>query len=379
MRTKKGAHAVIIVDKPDSPLTSETIDSLIVGDDGYGDGIHIPSILVSKDDGARLIEATRKSDVTVELAWDIPVKQNHVVDLDLWMSSGSQASLQFLKDFAPKRRALNEIMSFQPHYAVFTMPAADPSVYADLCSDITGKYCAEDPDGSGLVSGKDVLEEDLRQLCIHDVHAVSRAPLLNFPSTHSSATASSDVQYAKAFWDYAEKLLDACPVGADHPQDRFGEHCSMRLMKQVGIDVDDVVGCVQRKRNAKLEEQLKNTAWSATALRINGWRYSGMLDADLVTRAICAGFAARPPECERLLKPRDPWDVYAGNTRGDQVGFLTFFGGLAALAAALGFAGCCYRRSMETSMRNNVREEVMLEVQAQMASYKQLNSGAYDL
>lgn len=31
-------------------------------------------------------------------------------------------------------------------------------------------------------------------------------------------------------------------------------------------------------------------AWSPRAIRINGWRYSGMLEADLVVRAVCSGF-----------------------------------------------------------------------------------------
>ena len=34
---KKGAHAVIIVDQESSSYTSETIQNLIVADDGYGE------------------------------------------------------------------------------------------------------------------------------------------------------------------------------------------------------------------------------------------------------------------------------------------------------------------------------------------------------
>lgn len=40
----KEAHAVIIIDREDSDLTSESLANIIVADDGYGGGIHIPSV-----------------------------------------------------------------------------------------------------------------------------------------------------------------------------------------------------------------------------------------------------------------------------------------------------------------------------------------------
>merc|ERR1712137_175579 len=107
----KGAHAVIIVDKEDSVLTPKDITKLFLGNDGYGDSIDIPSVLISKDEGAHLIEhASRNENVVIELSWDVPT--NHVVQVDLWMSSGSMENMQFLSDFANNRRALNHAVSF---------------------------------------------------------------------------------------------------------------------------------------------------------------------------------------------------------------------------------------------------------------------------
>merc|ERR1719410_3354258 len=54
---KKGAHAVIIIDREDSDLTTSSLKNIIVGDDGYGDSIHIPSVLIAKTEGNTLIEA----------------------------------------------------------------------------------------------------------------------------------------------------------------------------------------------------------------------------------------------------------------------------------------------------------------------------------
>merc|ERR1719198_779555 len=81
-------------------------------------------------------------------------------------------------------------------------------------------------------------------------------------------------------------------------------------MASLGIDKDIIRKCVSEEGMDKLDYELRNKAWSPRALRVNGWRYKGMLDADLVTRAVCSGFVTKPPECETLLRPRDPTVKY---------------------------------------------------------------------
>lgn len=356
---QKGAHAVIVVDKEDSDLTSKDLQNVIVADDGYGGEIHIPSILISKQDGAALIDAVSKTTVTVQLSWDIP--QNHVVNMDLWMSSGSSESLQFMKEFSEKRKTLNEVMRFQPHYAVFSMASSDPAVYQGLCSDTTGKYCAEDPDSAGDVKGRDVLDEDVRQLCIHELTK----------KTMDLGGKAPTVEYAEEFWNYVEQFEDACPLTGDQPVAKFGTECSEKLMRKVGLDVDRVRQCVVSTYEEKLRKERDNSAWSPRALRINGWRYTGMMDSDLVTRAVCAGFTTKPQECEDLIAPRNPFEVYAGSVQNG-ISVTMFVGGLISLAVVLCLALLCYRRHMKVNMQHSIREEVMLEVQQQMASYSKL-------
>ncbi|CAE8617544.1 unnamed protein product [Polarella glacialis] len=360
---EKGAHAVIIVDREDSDLTSKDMSNIIVADDGYGDKIHIPSVLISKDDGNKLIEAVKRSQVIIELAWDLPT--DHVVTLDMWMSAASIESMKFLKEFAPKRRTLNEVMIFNPHYAVFSMDGSDPAVYSGLCSDETGRFCAEDPDGNGKISGRDVLDEDVRELCIHESTKVARTSLQDLKSGKGL------VEYAAKYWDYMEIFLDRCPLDADNPQDRFGEACSLKVMRQVGINPDEIMQCVMSTKEEKLKHERENPAWSPRAIRINGWRYSGMLNADLLTRAVCSGFVTSPDECDDLIKPRDYFKPFIVQPQ-DGVKFTTMLSWLAG-TAVLGF-GCMllYKRYLKKEMRSTLREEVMLEVQAQMGEYAQL-------
>jgi len=367
--SKKGAHAVIIVDKEDSSLTSHDLQNMIVADDGYGSNVKIPSVLISRYDGEPLISAAKKvnGEVVVELVWDIPT--DHVVNLDLWMNSAALDSQNFLKKFMETRKTLNEVVKFTPHYHVFS---ADPALsgYSGLCSDPSAKYCAEDPDGAGPVSGKDVLEEDVRQLCIHEITRVPRSRKLG--------TQTPVVFYAEKWWNYVEKLPKRCPVDSQDDAQRFGKKCSEKLMEEVGIDVSRVRQCVDTTSDAKLESELVNKAWSPRALRVNGWRYSGTMDADLVTRAVCSGFVNQPEECKNLLKPRDPVEKYTGASEsGVSPGLL--------IASGVSLVVLCfctlifYRRFLEKRLRLQIRDEVILEVSDKMLQYNNLPDLGDDL
>jgi hypothetical protein len=358
--SEKGAHAVIIVDKEDSTLTSRDVQNLIVADDGFGQAVSIPSVLISQYDGEPLIAAAKNEDVIVELAWDIPT--DNVVALDLWMNSAASDTQHFLQKFTRSRKTLNEVVKFTPHYDVFS---ADPAMngYSGLCYDSSARYCAADPDGAGPVSGKDVLEENVRQLCIHEM---TRIPRSRFQPEDSHGQV---VFYAEKWWNYVEKLPIRCPIDSADQASRFGTVCSEKLMEEVGIDVQGVRHCVQTTTQAKLSHELVNKAWSPRALRVNGWRYKGMVDADLVTRAVCSGFVSRPGECNDLLKPRDPAAKFVGgdSSNGISMGVL-----VTSAVSLIVFALCSlvlYRRCLEKTLRSQMRESVMLEVSDQMAQY----------
>lgn len=367
---KKGAHAVVIVDKENSALTSQDIRRIIVADDGYGDTVEIPSILIAKQEGQRLIDATRgSSQVIVELAWDVPT--NHIVIMDQWMSSASPETQRFLAEFSPKRMSLNENVKFVPHYHVFSMTSAVD--YNELCTTSDAKYCAEDPDGSGPITGKMVLEEDVRQLCIHETTKVKRINLDQTETVNVGGLLPLK-EYAEPFWVYLRQFPTACPLDAPTEDQRFGKACSEKLMSNLGINIDQVKACVRDTTEEKLAHERENIAWSPSALRINGWRYSGTLDADLVTRAICAGFVKQPDACNRLVEPVNPFKVDEKVVQGGGVGLGTFITALVVVAGITLGALLLYKRSLTRHIHSALREEVMLEVQAQMDTYKQLPS-----
>ncbi|CAJ1336365.1 unnamed protein product [Effrenium voratum] len=208
--------------------------------------------------------------VVVELNWDVPaddvvlVAGRPAVRLwtegyechpwtlklpeDLWMSSASLESQKFIKDFAPKRAVLNEYLQFVPHYHVFSMESSQD--YKELCSDVTGRFCAEDPDVSGSVTGRDVLMEDVRQLCIHELTAITTDKRRKSSSMPIPLAVRQKLPFfSSQWWQYASILLDECPVDGKTSDRAFGPECSARVMRQVGIDVEKVEECVAETKD----------------------------------------------------------------------------------------------------------------------------------
>merc|ERR1712176_1662704 len=144
-------------------------------------------------------------------------------------------------------------------------------------------------------------------------------------------------------------------------------------MSELGVDVPKLQTCVSRDKQKKLQHERENQAWSPRALRINGWRYSGILDADLVTRAICSAFVTQPIECKKLTDPPNPFiPLQPQANSGDGVTFGEFIAWLGGTVVLAFGALLLYRHYLKKDMRTTLREEVMLEVQAQMGAYSQM-------
>jgi len=217
-----------------------------------------------------------------------------------------------------------------------------------------------------------VIEEDLRQLCLHERTKVPR---------QSQQLASHVVppEFAEKYWDYIEKFATRCPLGgAAGGGSQFGAACSLSLMREVGLgeaDIEAVSKCADPLQNTmELERQRNHTAWSPRALRINGWRYSGIMDAELVATAVCAGFSREPEECVQVkVKDRSAFDPFVPVVlRSDGVSPGTLFAFLLVMLAGIGVTFFLYKQYLRKEMRMTIREEVMLEVEAHMGEYGRL-------
>lgn len=77
----------------------------IMSDDGTGGGIRIPSMLISKQDGDRLLKwynkATQeeKDQLVLMAFFEMKFNEDNKVQWDFFMTSSSDRSLDFLEDF----------------------------------------------------------------------------------------------------------------------------------------------------------------------------------------------------------------------------------------------------------------------------------------
>eukprot|EP00923_Selenidium_pygospionis_P014662 GHVN01025302.1.p1 GENE.GHVN01025302.1~~GHVN01025302.1.p1 ORF type:complete len:494 (+),score=94.73 GHVN01025302.1:97-1578(+) len=342
-----GADGVVFIDDGSSHWDREKIQRIIIADDGSGKDVMIPSVLLSQEDGNQLKHATETSAVVVELEWNFPSKEK--VSVDFWTDSGSRAGSQFLREYAPFAEALQGHLLFLTHYNVFELQTD----YNDMCLPGDSMFCADAPEGVNTVTGRDVLEEDVRQVCI-------------WQSTAKAVNGLEGSLYSKSWWEYITHFYDSCHI--EHGgQDKhgFSKLCSHAAMKAVGIKVDDVEDCVSNKEKVILAEEKQNRAWSTLAIRINGVRFSGTPDALLVTKAVCSAFADQPKECYHILSTNGQSVVREGTSGFAAFMFLLFVAGLIA-------ALYMYQKHIRTTMQRALREEVMVEVKTQMQEYHQL-------
>jgi len=367
----KGASAVVFIDV--SGDSEKLVQEKILGDDGWGSEVRIPSILVSRAVGDELLAVISHSDkeeVVVELAWDIP--QSQVVSVDFWWSSGARGAEEFLKHFKDYAEVLGHSMQFAPHYYVFDVPATAADSMGKLCTDAIGtkgvRHCAPDPDGPGPITGSDVANEDVRQLCLW--HKTAEAP--------APGTAPGDAKYSQFWWEYVSGIYDACPLESEDRQLRFGSKaCSYKEMAAQGLDLSVIDACVRHFGEAYLEESASEGAWSEEALRINGWRYQGALDPETVLKAVCSGYSTPLPACEELVNGWMRKTVHMLKHKAFRGLSKNAFGLLMGSICIMSVINCfLYRRHLLKLLKRQMAEEVMLEVQCQMSEYGKLSGGS---
>eukprot|EP00922_Rhytidocystis_sp_ex-Travisia-forbesii_P003928 GHVS01005700.1.p1 GENE.GHVS01005700.1~~GHVS01005700.1.p1 ORF type:complete len:619 (-),score=101.23 GHVS01005700.1:677-2533(-) len=380
---KKGATAVVIVDSEGSMTSAMDVKKIIMADDGWGDGVRIPSLLIGEVDGLLLINKLLKGErVIVELAWTVP--KATPVQMDQWMSPAFADSNKFLKEFAPYAKSLKHKLDYHPHYVVITLPGD----FKEMCTDDTGRFCGWDPDKGGETTGKEVMEETVRQLCLWET-----TQKLNEADPDSGF-------YSEQWWSYVEQILTECPHKGNADKDNkaskllkmteqeyddkhtLGEKCSYALMKKVGANINQVEKCYKHEFNSLLTRELVNKAWSSTAVMINSWRYSGPLDAEQLTRTLCTGYEDEPDECKQLFHPSRNELIRQGVVveRGEGMSLWSVvLVSIIAIHLGILLAAIVYWYCLHPHIRNSLRYSIMDEARKNSNQHGGNGAGMYDI
>eukprot|EP00937_MAST-01D_sp_MAST-1D-sp2_P001616 g1616.t1 len=255
-----GADAVVIFDNKEEAFTH-----LYMADDKKSPPVVIPSVFINHDNGLRLMNATQMAadpngdapNVMIQVSWKLPSPDNHV-EWELWTSSNDTRSATFKKEFAPVARKLEASgkATFTPHLIVVDGDdfkcqqkcKSNPSCTATgyLCGlqcTNNGQYCAPDPEKdleSGM-DGSDVVQENVRQMCIHRVL--------------TAASQATGVPQTYRWWDYVVLFDELC----SHADRSFNQVCSETQQQAAGVDVAAVRACVSGSGGTDVNSSSVNT------------------------------------------------------------------------------------------------------------------------
>uniref|UniRef100_M8CSG7 Uncharacterized protein n=1 Tax=Aegilops tauschii TaxID=37682 RepID=M8CSG7_AEGTA len=288
-----GAAAVLIADTVDEQLlTMDTPEAS--PDTRYLDKLNIPSALVNRAFGESLKRMAEKADaegeVVVKLDWRESMPHpDERVEYELWTSSKDEGGPRcdeqaaFVKSFRGHAQILERggYARFTPHYITWYCPEAFRLTRQCQSQCINhGRYCAPDPEedfGEGY-EGKQVVVENLRQLCVHRVANESGRPW--------------------AWWDFAMDYKLRCSM----KEKKYSKACAEEVVASLGLSLEKVLACMgdpdADADNAVLSKEQEDQIGRGSrgdvtilpTLVINDVQYRGKLERTAVLKAVCAGF-----------------------------------------------------------------------------------------
>ncbi len=327
----------------------------IMADDGSGDDITIPSVLMFKQDADPIKHTLKQNkNVMLELSWSLPNPDDHV-EWDLWTSPTDFLSTEFIQDFRPAALALASRVTFTPHMYLYDGVAAscrteDGTNLCDTMCTNGGRYCATGSNGdfgSPAYEGIDVVRESARRLCIWELFGDDGTGL--------------------EWWDYINGFTEKC----DNYQSFNDKDCITGVMEDIGLEFDRVEECIFNhgqleadERNDMLQKQLDDKKTSGIVIMpvayVNGVPVRGALEFATIFKAICAGFrtGTQPKICTECSNCSDEKQCVLNGKCADNSGSVsttTFLGSLSGLAMISVVVGALIFYRQQRQMRDEVR------------------------
>lgn len=350
-----GASAVVIIDNK-----VEDVEKVIMTDNGSGGNIFIPSFIISKTDGELIKNAIKNSrtgkHVALTLVFDMKQDEGKV-NYSLWYSSENKKVYSFLKEFKSyAMRFSKDQTAFTPNMVLWYCAMCREKGYKESHQDCIsgGRYCAPDPDGTGPYNGRDVMLEDLRQLCV-------------FKQTENEES-------YETYFKYMIEYSKTC-------EDNLTKECSHKVLDAIDLSSKEIEKCVDNSvegRNIDLDEntlfKYERDRWQDygvafyPSLMINNQTYRGDLEAQPVFQALCAGFVEPQEEC-RWDYGQD--DEESEDTDEDGIGTGSLLLILSLCFAMMAVVLIVYRMWLKKEMKNDMRNQVNTAVSQYFALSEQ--------
>ncbi|GKV26475.1 hypothetical protein SLEP1_g35766 [Rubroshorea leprosula] len=288
---KAGASAVLVADDVEEALITMDTPEEDSAAPKYIENITIPSALIEKSFGETLKKAINGEDmVNINLDWREAVPHpDDRVEYELWTNSNDECGvkcdmlMEFVKDFKGPAQILEKggYTQFTPHYITWYCPQAFTLTRQCKSQCINhGRYCAPDPeqDFSSGYNGKDVVIENLRQLCVFRVANESKKPWV--------------------WWDYVTDFQIRCPM----KEKKYNKECADAVIRSLGLDGQKIENCMgdpnadvdnpvlKEEQDAQIGKGSRGDVTILPTLVVNNRQYRGKLAKGAVLKAICSGF-----------------------------------------------------------------------------------------
>ena len=293
-----GGHAAIIINDKDEPP-----EKMFLADDGNGGEISIPAVLISLNDGNKLInyytdkKPDRNNRIRLEIYFALE-KSDNTVKYDIWFTPDQTKVYEFLNDFEKYQNLLGDNAILDMHYITYPFFSYNENskTPVDDCLG-SGLYCIRP--SSDINDGALIALESIKQKCIYKF---------------SYENNNIDKQYSKEiFWNYMKKIYSKCISTK-----AYNQVCSDKVINSLGIPVELIEQCVKDSfigndnekldknyikilKNKILDEEYskrkRNYITRVPTLTINGRLFDGSWRADYVFDALCASLIKKPDAC----------------------------------------------------------------------------------
>lgn len=153
--------------------TKEDVRDVIMSDDGTGDGITIPSVMISTAHWTTLITYLKSLSedegmAVVFSATFSMVRPDNRVEYDIWYTSSDDRALDFISSMKTYNLELDDNVLMTPRFVYWRCIDCDEDMIKKHCWS-GGKYCAVDSNNDKH-NGRKIMMEDLREKCIAKKH-----------------------------------------------------------------------------------------------------------------------------------------------------------------------------------------------------------------
>ncbi|KAH0911134.1 hypothetical protein HID58_034455 [Brassica napus] len=220
---KSGAAAVLIADNVDESLITMDSPEESKEADDFIEKLTIPSALIDLSFANTLKQALKKGEeVVLKIDWSESLPHpDERVEYELWTNTNDECGarcdeqMNFVKNFKGHAQILEKggYSLFTPHYITWFCPK--DYVSSNQCKSQCinqGRYCAPDPEqdfGDGY-DGKDIVFENLRQLCVHRV--------------------GKEINKSWVWWDYVTDFHIRCSM----KEKKYTKECAESVVESLG-------------------------------------------------------------------------------------------------------------------------------------------------